>query len=311
MTSSLNSRESVRDAQDRLRLLGHGPLDDPPGELGPATSVAVQAFQRERGLPITGELDNETWSRLVEAGWSLGSRLLFVSRPLLRGDDVADLQEALALLGFDPGRIDGIFGSMTAGALADFQTNCALEASGVLTRESLLELSRLSSRMAGRRPVTEARDAAGLQARHARRLVILVGEGEFADDLVESLAPLATIVTTGQRTAQEAAALANDEGAGLVLAVAEIETATGIAIHYFASHRSKSLLGESLADEVARHIRAGSALPVAVSGMSIPILRETLMPALDFSLPCLDPHLRLSATRATTEAVARLFDSTR
>ena len=33
---------------------------------------------------------------------------------MLRGDDVAELQVRLAQLGFNPGRIDGIFGPATA-----------------------------------------------------------------------------------------------------------------------------------------------------------------------------------------------------
>ena len=37
----------------------------------------------------------------------------------------------LGRLGFDCGRIDGIFGPATAGALAEFQRNCGLDVDGV------------------------------------------------------------------------------------------------------------------------------------------------------------------------------------
>jgi len=47
----------------------------------------------------------------------------------LRGDDVAELQVRLAQFGFNPGRIDGIFGVLTEEALNEFQRNCALEVS--------------------------------------------------------------------------------------------------------------------------------------------------------------------------------------
>ena len=43
-----------------------------------------------------------------------------------RGDDVADLQQRLSTLGFDTGRVDGIFGDRTSRALAEFQRNAGL-----------------------------------------------------------------------------------------------------------------------------------------------------------------------------------------
>ena len=42
-----------------------------------------------------------------------------IARPMLRGDDVAELQVLLSQLGFNPGRIDGIFGPTTGDALAE------------------------------------------------------------------------------------------------------------------------------------------------------------------------------------------------
>lgn len=49
----------VRDAQQRLEALGHshGQID---GLMGPQTRDALRAFQRDKGLPTTGELDWET-----------------------------------------------------------------------------------------------------------------------------------------------------------------------------------------------------------------------------------------------------------
>jgi peptidoglycan hydrolase-like protein with peptidoglycan-binding domain len=136
----VTSENVILRAQKQLREAGHEAVGDEPGILGSATEVALQAFQRERGLDITGLLDNETLQRLDEAAWTLGSRLLYLVSPHLRGDDVAQLQEALALLGFDPGRIDGIFGIQTQQALQEFQRNCALPVTGELTRTTLGEL---------------------------------------------------------------------------------------------------------------------------------------------------------------------------
>ena len=51
--------------------------------------------------------------------------------PNLRGDDVSDLQATLARIGFDCGRVDGIFGPRTSWALEDFQRNSGLYVDGV------------------------------------------------------------------------------------------------------------------------------------------------------------------------------------
>jgi len=125
------------------------------------TVALVEAFQRSRGLPLTGVVDLTTWQRLEEARWQLGQRLLYLTSPQLRGDDVAELQVLLAQLGFNPGRVDGIFGSASSDALSEFQRNCALEPCGTLTKASLLALQRVRATSANRSLVTDARDLAG------------------------------------------------------------------------------------------------------------------------------------------------------
>jgi N-acetylmuramoyl-L-alanine amidase len=62
---------------------------DPSGTFGSATAAALSDFQRRRGLHVSGSCDEGTWLALVEAGWSLGDRLLLLTAPHLRGDDVA------------------------------------------------------------------------------------------------------------------------------------------------------------------------------------------------------------------------------
>ena len=50
---------------------------------------------------------------------------------MLRGDDVAELQQRLSALGFDTGRVDGIFGDLTSAALGEFQRNVGLPVDGI------------------------------------------------------------------------------------------------------------------------------------------------------------------------------------
>ena len=115
------------------------------GYYGQETQASVSAFQQARGLPADGICDSVTWMALVEASWELGDRTLYLRVPNLRGDDVAELQRQLGRLGFDPGRVDGIFGPNTAAALAEFQRNVELTpADGICGADTVQALRRLS-----------------------------------------------------------------------------------------------------------------------------------------------------------------------
>ena len=63
------SPDEIRHAQESLRQKGFD-VGRPDGKAGAKTSSAVQAFQRSKGLPVTGELDGETL-RLLGVGQPL------------------------------------------------------------------------------------------------------------------------------------------------------------------------------------------------------------------------------------------------
>ncbi|MGH2828973.1 MAG: peptidoglycan-binding domain-containing protein, partial [Actinomycetota bacterium] len=126
--------DAVVDIQRRLVAFGAS-IED--AELatrtfGTSTAAAVRAFQQRRGLVSDGIVGSETWRELVEASWHLGDRVVYVRSPQMRGDDVREAQERLSTLGFDPGRIDGIFGPQTVSALVEFQHNYGLPADGIV-----------------------------------------------------------------------------------------------------------------------------------------------------------------------------------
>ena len=59
----------VEDVQRRLSALGHPSEPDDLGWFDEGTLAAVRAFQQQRGLPATGELDRTTRSRLLADAW--------------------------------------------------------------------------------------------------------------------------------------------------------------------------------------------------------------------------------------------------
>ena len=62
---------AVRELQRMLRTLAMTdwtlPCPAPDGVFGETTLEAVMTFQREHGLPVTGMVDSETWSALLQA----------------------------------------------------------------------------------------------------------------------------------------------------------------------------------------------------------------------------------------------------
>lgn len=61
--------QSVRSLQTMLRVIGMDAGRDltviPDGIFGPQTQAEVSRFQRERGLSVTGVVNQETWERIV------------------------------------------------------------------------------------------------------------------------------------------------------------------------------------------------------------------------------------------------------
>ena len=166
----------------------------------------MTSFQASQGIPPTGSCDELTWSLLVESGWALGDRLLMLTAPNLRGEDVAELQRILARLGFDCGRVDGIYGPDTTAALQDLQRNSGLPMmeSVVLTRSRTDVLSRNTGSGPGVVMVRGCCRASGRRSLGHLRIVI----GEYG-----GLGALARQVTTALRQHSAPATVIGDPDA--------------------------------------------------------------------------------------------------
>jgi N-acetylmuramoyl-L-alanine amidase len=276
--------EAVRDLQLRLAAAG---LDARAefGRFGSRTEEAVRKFQDQRGLRVTGQCDGVTWAALVEAGYRLGDRLLYLRAPMQRGDDVAELQRRLGALGFDAGRVDGIFGPLTEVALKDFQRNVGLTTDGVGGPDVLAQLTRLGPRVDAGASVAGVRERDRL--RHAPRALngkrIAVGDAGglavIADALAHTLQEAgATVAVLRHPDPSTQAVEANQFEADVFIGLA-LDEAGPCCVAFYSTAGFESAGGRRLA-ELAVDLLAETDLAVdAAKGMRLPVLRETRMPA--------------------------------
>ena len=113
----------------------------------------IRSFQQERGLRVTGELDPTTQRALEESRWKLGDRSLYLQpSPMMRGDDIAALQSRLTEMGFNSGRVDGIFGEATEAAVKEFQRSVGVAVDGKCGPATIIALLRLTKIVSGGAP---------------------------------------------------------------------------------------------------------------------------------------------------------------
>lgn len=245
----------------------------------------MRHFQSANGLTATGDCDEPTWLAVVEASWRLGDRTLQLQAPALRGDDVIALQTTLARLGFDSGRIDGIFGPSTAGALADFQRNCGLTDDGVCGPFTTRALEVNAARSGSGPGIAMLRELSRLGAvsgtLRAQRVVVgqFGGLGPLSHQLCRVLRQRGALVVATDHTDPSAhAAAANRHGAVVYLGL-ESSAEAAARLAYYATPGFSSPGGEALAGQLARHLAGWSGPPPHVEGRRLPVLRETAMTA--------------------------------
>ena len=269
----------VADLQRRLRAAGFAP-DDTAGTFGPETELAVHAFQQSTGLHVDGICDATTWAALVESEYHFGDRLLCLRSPMMRGDDVSELQLRLGALGFDAGRVDGIFGPLTLGAVGDFQRNAGLITDEVCGPDTVEALIRLEGR-GGSATVTAVRERDRLRRglRSLPHLKVAVGSAGGLHPVTIGLAAalqdadVTVLLLDGEWSEQAAAA--NDFDADVYIGLAVVEQAV-VEASYFEVPGFASAGGRRLAELVVKELPASPGWGIgAVTGMRLPILRET------------------------------------
>jgi len=269
---------------------------------------AIQAFQQSRGLVVDGELNPMTLRSLEEARWRLGDRVLSnKSAGLMRGDDIAALQNRLSEMGFNCGKVDGIFGAMTESAVKEFQKSAGVKADGTCGPATVMALMRLQRTVGGGAPTALREEAARINRGPALANKVIVldpssdpSDAEIAFDIAQRLegrlialgvAVFLTRSATMNPSDSARITMANSSNSDLVISLHTDnyinEKASGVATYYYGSdlHGVHSVVGEKFAALVQREITARTdLLNCRTHAKSWDLLRLTKAPTVRIDL---------------------------
>ena len=107
----------------------------------------IEARGTSWGVVLT-DLYKREWTKIARPDWWIDvekpilKRELYLTEPLMKGDDVEDCQKLLIEKKYNPGKVDGIFGKATKIAVQNFQTDSKLNVNrlGVVGKKTALAL---------------------------------------------------------------------------------------------------------------------------------------------------------------------------
>lgn len=148
-----NRGSMISDMQVRLQTVGYlkGGID---GVYGEDTTNAVRAFQKAKGIPVSGAIDEMTYSALrnvdsssasyESSGGEEGSSASRGASLYIIGDsgsEVSSIQRKLKKMGYLDGSVDGIYGGDTASAVKAFQDDEGLSSTGMVDGDTLARIT--------------------------------------------------------------------------------------------------------------------------------------------------------------------------
>ncbi len=143
--------EKVRELQHRLRQLEWfaGSIT---GTYARSTTKGVEGFQEKRKVPVTGEVDRRTWSKLVamtRTPTRAERHNILVAGPALmkagsRGLAVRGLQARLKQIGWYSPAVTGNYGSVTTSGVRGFQAKRGIPVTGAVDQRTLDRLRNMT-----------------------------------------------------------------------------------------------------------------------------------------------------------------------
>ncbi len=133
----------------------------PSPEFSEEAGLAVRAYQQAYGLPVTGEIDDDTWNSIVETyrdrmeqtvPLTVFPRGSFLLQEGDRGELIYLVQVLLRLIGdyysnLEPPALTGIFDAETAAAVRQLQEISGLAQTGAMDRRTWDRLAALVNRL--------------------------------------------------------------------------------------------------------------------------------------------------------------------
>ena len=278
----------------------------------------IKAFQQERGLTATGVINEITARSLEEARFKLGDRVLsFNSASIMRGDDVSNLQDRLIQMGFNCGKVDGVFGANTERAVKEFQKSVGITSDGKCGPATLISLMRLVKTVSGGAP-NQLRESVKHSVRSpalANKVIVIDPSwgGEFTGESANGVVESEIVFDLAQRLEGRLIALgvnvvltrsannspleidrikvANSVNADLVIALKvdsyKNENANGVATYFYGRDDKgvRSVVGERFANLIQREICARTdLLNCQTHAKSWDLLRLTVAPTVRIDL---------------------------
>ena len=299
-------------------LLRLGFITTPSDIFDDNLTQGIKAFQQERGLTASGVINEITARSLEEARFKLGDRVLvFNAAALMRGDDVSNLQDRLIQMGFNCGKVDGVYGVNTESAVREFQKSVGILSDGRCGPATLISLMRLVKTVSGGAP-SALRESVKHSVRSpalANKVIVIDpswgGEftGESANGVVESeivfdlaqrlegrlIALGVNVVLTRSANnsplEKDRIKVANTVSADLVIALKvdsyKNEKANGVATYFYGRDDKgvRSVVGERFANLIQREICARTdLLNCHTHAKSWDLLRLTTAPTVRIDL---------------------------
>jgi N-acetylmuramoyl-L-alanine amidase len=319
----MSDQPKLGDRSDAIGLFANtlnrlGFLTAPSDVFDEKLTQGIKAFQQARGLTATGVINEITARVLEEARFKLGDRILSFNQAIvMRGDDVSNLQARLIQMGFNCGKVDGIYGANTEVAVKEFQKSVGILADGKCGPVTLIALMRLVKTVSGGAP-----SALRENVRHAVRSAALANKvivldpswgGEFTGENENGVVEAEVVFDLAQRLEGRLIALgvnvvltrsaknsplekdriqvANSVSADLVIALKvdtyKNENANGVATYYYGRDDQgvSSVVGARFANLLQREICARTdLLNCRTHAKSWDLLRLTQAPTVRIDL---------------------------